>query len=377
MKQTKKIVKATAKPKSARQKTGVKISVPTAKTAGQKLNRAIVVSSKGKLKSKLSAPEKFAFGEKKTRGKNASQNVAPRIKKTSAGNQVEKQKDEKRKIENKKTHSASTEKKVKSAAPKIAPLSPPARNVIKNKKTSIVAPAKPKTEKTKNAPVAAESKYARTETVKTDTATSKTKQRNFAEIPKNDLAKSARNDAVKIKSAVAAKKIISRREPVKTVVSIKTKLRKKLENAKSGVQKPSPTARAKKVETVERKIEAPVVAVKPKKKKAKAISSAVFRGRRVGYDFQVFPLDAEFENVSAIYVISKRKTDRNKRAHHALICIGQTDSISGEIKRHAKNCIKKHEANVISILPEQSEKKRLKIEEDLKAAHATACRAVV
>ena len=81
-------------------------------------------------------------------------------------------------------------------------------------------------------------------------------------------------------------------------------------------------------------------------------------------------------SVSGIYVISKRKTDRNKRAHHALVCIGQTDSVAGEIKRHAKKCIKKYQANVISILPERSEKKRLKIEEDLKSAHSIACGAI-
>jgi len=55
------------------------------------------------------------------------------------------------------------------------------------------------------------------------------------------------------------------------------------------------------------------------------------------------------------------------------VCIGQTDSVLGEIKRHKIKCIKKHNANVISILPEADVKKRLKIEEDLRAAHAVAC----
>lgn len=122
-------------------------------------------------------------------------------------------------------------------------------------------------------------------------------------------------------------------------------------------------------------VESPV-AQKPKKRKAKAIGAAVFRGKKARYDFQVFPLDSEFDqmtSVSGIYVISRRKTDRDKRAHHALVCIGQTDSVAGEIKRHAKNCIKKHRANVISILPEGNEKRRLKIEEDLKAAHSISC----
>ena len=57
-----------------------------------------------------------------------------------------------------------------------------------------------------------------------------------------------------------------------------------------------------------------------------------------------------------------------------LVCIGQTESVLGEIKRHKKGkCVKKYQANVISILPEENEKKRLRIETDLKAAHTIVC----
>lgn len=117
-----------------------------------------------------------------------------------------------------------------------------------------------------------------------------------------------------------------------------------------------------------------LLSAKSKPKKAKPISSAVFRGKKDRYDFNVFALDENFEAVPAVYIISKRKTDRLKKGHHALICIGETDSISDEIKRHRKGkCVKKHQANVVSILPEANEKKRLKIETDLKAAHAVIC----
>lgn len=123
------------------------------------------------------------------------------------------------------------------------------------------------------------------------------------------------------------------------------------------------------VEAVENK-----VAPKPRKKKAKPIGSAIFRGKKERYGFEVFPLDAEFEDVSAIYVISKRKIDKRKKGHHALVCIGQTESVLGEIKRHKKGkCVKKYQANVISILPEENEQKRLRIETDLKAAHTVVC----
>lgn len=237
-------------------------------------------------------------------------------------------------------------------------------NLVNNKKTP-VAKVKLKTEKAKISVPVEKAQLAKIKIAKTDSA----------KTVKSDLAKAARKNSVKNKSVVV-KKVKSQNMSVKKTVAAKTARRKNLETAKSKIQKKTPKVFVKKVKTNKNEIEImpPVAVVKPRKKKAKAISSAVFRGRKARYDFQVFPLDSEFDAaISAIYVISKRKTDRNKRAHHALVCIGQTDSLSGEIKRHAKKCIKKHAANVISILPETNEKRRLKIEEDLKAAHSIAC----
>ena len=113
---------------------------------------------------------------------------------------------------------------------------------------------------------------------------------------------------------------------------------------------------------------------KSQPKKAKAISSAVFRGEKNRYDFTVFPLDAVFENVPAIYIISRRVVDKSKKAHHALVCIGQTESLLDELKKHKKDKrTKKFAANSISLLREENENRRLKIETDLKAAHAIRC----
>ncbi len=114
--------------------------------------------------------------------------------------------------------------------------------------------------------------------------------------------------------------------------------------------------------------------MKQVKKKSPKISEAIFRGRKSLYSFEVIPLTAEFEDDSAIFVISKRKTDKRGKGHHAFVCIGQTDSILGEIKKHKKaKCLKQHSANVICLLREQNEENRLKIEADLKAAHASFC----
>ncbi len=146
----------------------------------------------------------------------------------------------------------------------------------------------------------------------------------------------------------------------------------KPKNAKlKGKSQITPVVKAIEIKVEPKKLPLPP---KPKKKKAKPICAAVFRGKKDRYGFEVFPLDAEFEDVSAIYVISKRKIDKRKKGHHALVCIGQTESLLGEIKRHKQGkCVKKYQANVISILPEENEKKRLRIETDLKAAHTVVC----
>jgi hypothetical protein len=112
----------------------------------------------------------------------------------------------------------------------------------------------------------------------------------------------------------------------------------------------------------------------PKKKPLRAISSAVFRGEKDTYQFKVYELDESFKEIPAVYVISKRITDRRNRGHHKLICIGQTDSILKDLKTHRKSkCLRVNKANVISILREENEEVRLKIENDLKAAHSIAC----
>lgn len=134
-------------------------------------------------------------------------------------------------------------------------------------------------------------------------------------------------------------------------------------------------SRPKLVKPIEIRAEPPTLTTpKPKPKKAKAISSAVFRGEKNRYDFTVFPLDAVFEDVPAIYIISRRTVDKSKKAHHALVCIGQTESLLDELRKHKKDKrAKKFAANSISLLHEENEIRRLKIETDLKAAHAIRC----
>jgi hypothetical protein len=154
----------------------------------------------------------------------------------------------------------------------------------------------------------------------------------------------------------------------------------KIENLKpalnSKILKKRETPAKKVVKKAEKKIEIviPPIEARPVRKKLKPIGSAVVRGKSGRYDFEVFPLDADLKDGSAIYVISKRITDKSGRGHHKFVCIGQTESLIGEIKKHKKDkCIKQHKANVICLLREESAANRVKIETDLREAHAIAC----
>lgn len=186
----------------------------------------------------------------------------------------------------------------------------------------------------------------------------------------------------KIVPPVSVKKLKS--EKVKVLPKTVNKKIKAVEK-KAGIMipainaKPEKAPKSAKTETdkkIEKKIEVVItpIASKPVKKKIKPIGSAVVRGKTGRYDFEIFPLDVELKDGSAIYVISKRITDKGGRGHHKFVCIGQTESLLGEIKKHKKDkCIKEHKANVICLLREESEQNRVKIETDLREAHTIFC----
>lgn len=178
-----------------------------------------------------------------------------------------------------------------------------------------------------------------------------------------------------VKNISSAVKIISDSKKTPPVSAAKLNLKTSVEIVQTRVPKVE-NAIPKNIKAIDAGINliGSTVNKAPKRKKIKPISSAVFRGKKDRYSFEVFSISEEFEAVPAVFVISRRKTDRLKKAHHSLVCIGQTNSIFDELKKHRKGkCVKKHQANVVSILPETDERIRLRIENDLKAAHSVAC----
>jgi hypothetical protein len=112
-----------------------------------------------------------------------------------------------------------------------------------------------------------------------------------------------------------------------------------------------------------------------KKYPAPQISEAVFRGRNSLYNFEVYPMNVKFNEVPAVYIISRRKIDRHGKGHHFLVCIGQTESLVEDIKKHKRGkCVKQLQADTVSVILEDDEQKRLEVENDIKAAHTIPCR---
>ena len=102
------------------------------------------------------------------------------------------------------------------------------------------------------------------------------------------------------------------------------------------------------------------------------VGTTVCRGTKNTYNFDVFNFDFEFAETPAIFIISRRKTDLSGKGHHKFLCIGQTDSLVKELKKH-KTCRRKQKANVVCVLTQSDEKKRLQIEADIKTIYTIPC----
>jgi hypothetical protein len=104
------------------------------------------------------------------------------------------------------------------------------------------------------------------------------------------------------------------------------------------------------------------------------IADAPFSGTSGSYEFEVYPLNTTFNAVGAVYVFTKRTVDASGRGTHALIYIGQTDSLADRIPNHEKlPCIRQYGANCICVHRDETEPSRLEKETDLRAAFRTPC----
>jgi hypothetical protein len=113
---------------------------------------------------------------------------------------------------------------------------------------------------------------------------------------------------------------------------------------------------------------------RPRKKRSAKISEAVFLGKKGIYKFDVYLLGSELPDSPAVFVLSRRKVDKIGKASHAASCIGETASITAELKKHKRaKCVKQNAGNVVCILTEESEKNRSAVLDDIAEARTFSC----
>ena len=113
---------------------------------------------------------------------------------------------------------------------------------------------------------------------------------------------------------------------------------------------------------------------RPRKRKTAKISDAVFRGRKGEYTFEVYSFAAEMPESAAVFIFSRRKVTKSGHISHAASCIGETDSLPAELKKHKRaKCVKHNESNVVCVLREDSGKSRSSVLADIVEARTFGC----
>lgn len=105
------------------------------------------------------------------------------------------------------------------------------------------------------------------------------------------------------------------------------------------------------------------------------LGTILFTGTsRQKYRFNVYPFDTAFNDIGAVYFVTKRTPKAKGGATHTYIYIGQTDDLSTRFNYHHKAaCFKREEANCICIYQEDDEQRRLEIESDLLGNYDPPC----
>lgn len=92
------------------------------------------------------------------------------------------------------------------------------------------------------------------------------------------------------------------------------------------------------------------------------------------YSFEVYPISSTWNEVSAVYVVTKRVPKPDGGGTHSYIYVGQTENLKERHASHHKAaCFEEHGANCLCVLVENGEEQRLTIEADILDAHNWPC----
>lgn len=84
------------------------------------------------------------------------------------------------------------------------------------------------------------------------------------------------------------------------------------------------------------------------------------------YTFDTWEFPGEWNSVAGVYLITKRYKNKQDSWTHALLYVGETGDLKDRMSNHHKqDCFDENNANCLCWLGEESESKRLAIEDDI------------
>jgi hypothetical protein len=92
------------------------------------------------------------------------------------------------------------------------------------------------------------------------------------------------------------------------------------------------------------------------------------------YTFNVYPMNREFKEKEAVYVVTHRSVKADTSIDHNLIYVGQTSNLRAEFENHAfAACFDRELANCVCVYWEDHAEPREKIRNDLKDLYHPPC----
>jgi hypothetical protein len=93
----------------------------------------------------------------------------------------------------------------------------------------------------------------------------------------------------------------------------------------------------------------------------------------VAYDFAVFPIEANFHRVAAVYVVTRR-TGRGGADEHEIVYVGETERLPEHFRDHPKAaCFAQHSADCVGVLRQESPVSRTETIKDLIGQYKPPC----
>jgi hypothetical protein len=93
----------------------------------------------------------------------------------------------------------------------------------------------------------------------------------------------------------------------------------------------------------------------------------------IAHDFDVFPIDADFHPIAAVYVVTRR-TGRGGAAEHEVLFVGETARLQEHFADHPKaECFTRHKADCVGVHRQEDQAARRETVSDLVAQLKPPC----